>query len=1080
MRIRRRAKVKHVVLAVLPVVGFAVPALTLGSSYSAFSGSTSNPNNSWSTITPTVTLAQTVFKGPFPYATTGSLSGFLASETVAYRLDGATAMTGSPSAVDAGGSATITALSIPSAAEGAHTVWVDGGGGSTASIGITIDTIAPVASASTSPAANGYGWNNTTPVQVTLSATDTGGTGVSQIRYTTDGSDPTVSGTTSTYTTPFNVAATTTVKYYATDVAGNTSAVGTKQVNIDAAGPTNSIVLSDVTGNAAKSTNTVYYRGASAGSFTLTNTVTDASSGALSSATAALGATTTGWTHTPSTVSTPAGGPFVSNTFSWASSTTSSPTESVTGADKSGNTVATGLTFVNDSTAPAGGTVDATGLVGTGTRYSTSTSVSVAFTTGTDGGSGLAGSGRKLWKATAPTLSNGTCGAFGGYSTLATDPASPYADTVTDQTCARYQYTVPDLVANSATYTSGDVKVDSTAPSTPTFSVSAMTNTYASGTTIYYKSNAASGSFTMTGSSTDAASGVVSYAYQALGTNWTSTAGALGVNTYAWSGAPAAPGTKTFTATNNATLTSATSSFTMTSDITAPAGAAVTYTNGLVATMSPTITLTTPTDAGSGVNAATAVLQRKQAPTTLGVCGGYTSFATIATAPATSYVDTVTNGYCYMYQYIVYDNVGNTATVTSANVLKVDYYSQVYGTAGLVSYWRMGEQSGGYDTFTGTAGNSLMPHAMDDGSTWVLRTGSEAAPIFTNGNRIRQNGASGFDIYSSAGLGTADYSVEADIYVASSVANFWPGVMGRMLASNINNANNSCYFAQADSTGWQLFSKVTGTTTQIGSYSQSLSAGTTYNLRMSMVGSSIKVFVNGVQRISVTNSAVNNTGVAGLSYWSSATGSNTVGMHIDNFAVYPLVADSKGTNTGDYWYGPVLETAGALGGNDVTTAVQFSGSSYASIPDAATLDLGDTMSAELWFKRGDAGTGLQTLLDKGSTAIKVGLISGKPTLYKSAGAGAGTIIVQHGTAITDTTWHHLVVVKNAAGTCYVYLDNVAASASGSGKTLANTSSALLIGGSSGEYFNGTVDDVSLYSTALSSVVVDEHYAAGNG
>jgi hypothetical protein len=259
-----------------------------------------------------------------------------------------------------------------------------------------------------------------------------------------------------------------------------------------------------------------------------------------------------------------------------------------------------------------------------------------------------------------------------------------------------------------------------------------------------------------------------------------------------------------------------------------------------------------------------------------------------------------------------------------------------------------------------------------------------------------------------------------------------------------------------------------------------LVAGTTYNLRLTMVGSSIKLFVDGVQRISVTNSAVNNTGVAGISYWSSATGSNTVGMHIDNFATQPATVDSKGTNNGDYWFGPVVETAGAIVG-DSDTAATFDGSSnYASIPDSATLDLGDTLSAELWFKRSNAGVGLQTLLDKGSTSYKVALITGKPTLYKSTGAGAGTIIVQHSTAIADTNWHHLVIVKAASGTCYVYLDNVAASASGSGKTLANTASPLRIGGSSSEFFAGSVDEVSMYSTALTSTNVSDHYLIGHG
>jgi hypothetical protein len=38
----------------------------------------------------------------------------------------------------------------------------------------------------------------------------------------------------------------------------------------------------------------------------------------------------------------------------------------------------------------------------------------------------------------------------------------------------------------------------------------------------------------------------------------------------------------------------------------------------------------------------------------------------------------------------------------------------------------------------------------------------------------------------------------------------------------------------------------------------------------------------------------------------------------------------------------------------------------------------------------------------------------------------------------------------------------------------------LIGGSTGEFFNGSVDEVSLYSTALSAATVTDHYTVGNG
>ena len=75
------------------------------------------------------------------------------------------------------------------------------------------------------------------PVDVTLSATDSGGSGLKEIRYTTDGSDPTASSGT-VYSGPFSVSATSTVKYRAFDNADNAEAVKSQLIRVDAVAPT--------------------------------------------------------------------------------------------------------------------------------------------------------------------------------------------------------------------------------------------------------------------------------------------------------------------------------------------------------------------------------------------------------------------------------------------------------------------------------------------------------------------------------------------------------------------------------------------------------------------------------------------------------------------------------------------------------------------------------------------------------------------------------------------------------------------------------------------------------------------------
>jgi hypothetical protein len=71
-------------------------------------------------------------------------------------------------------------------------------------------------------------------VKVSLSAIDAG-SGVGSIRYTTDGSTPSLSS--AAYGAPFTVASTRTVKFRAYDNDGNASAVGATHLRIETTGP---------------------------------------------------------------------------------------------------------------------------------------------------------------------------------------------------------------------------------------------------------------------------------------------------------------------------------------------------------------------------------------------------------------------------------------------------------------------------------------------------------------------------------------------------------------------------------------------------------------------------------------------------------------------------------------------------------------------------------------------------------------------------------------------------------------------------------------------------------------------------
>jgi hypothetical protein len=111
-----------------------------------------------------------------------------------------------------------------------------------------------------------------------------------------------------------------------------------------------------------------------------------------------------------------------------------------------------------------------------------------------------------------------------------------------------------------------------------------MTNTFAVGNTVYYRSDATSGSFTVTASSTDSHSGIGSYTFGSAGGGWVSTPGVSGVNTYSWAAGSPVTTNPTVSATNGAGLVSTGNpTITLTPDITAPSGGSVDAT-GLVGT----------------------------------------------------------------------------------------------------------------------------------------------------------------------------------------------------------------------------------------------------------------------------------------------------------------------------------------------------------------------------------------------------------------------------------------------------------------------------------------------------------------
>jgi hypothetical protein len=268
---------------------------------------------------------------------------------------------------------------------------------------------------------------------------------------------------------------------------------------------------------------------------------------------------------------------------------------------------------------------------------------------------------------------------------VATDPAASYTDPATLATanCYQYQYIVADLLGNTTTYYSNDIKIDVTAspPSAPTFTYSNLLNAYGTGGTVYYPANVAGGHFTVTAGAIDLQSGISGYTLPSLGSGWTTPSGITGVQTYTWSTTnPVTLGAQNATASNSALTAGSAATITLVSDITAPPTGSLSYSS---APTSPalTVTLAAGVDSQSGVGST--LLQRSYTTLSGSTCGStYTSFATVATNPGATFQDSVSNGKCYKYQLLVTDHVGNSSITPSATIAKVNTAAVYYQTSG--------------------------------------------------------------------------------------------------------------------------------------------------------------------------------------------------------------------------------------------------------------------------------------------------------------------------------------------------------------------------------------------------------------
>jgi len=197
-------------------------------------------------------------------------------------------------------------------------------------------------------------------------------------------------------------------------------------------------------------------------------------------------------------------------------------------------------------------------------------------------------------------------------------------------------------------------------------------------------------------------------------------------------------------------------------------------------------------------------------------------------------------------------------------------------------------------------------------------------------------------------------------------------------------------------------------------------------------------------------------------------------------------ADASGNgHAGTYSGGVALGRAGAVAGTN-DAAVLFDGTSgQVTCGHPTAFDLTSNFSLECWFQAvalpPSSGNG-RWFLGKdvaGGRSYDFGLLNNAGTIDQCVQINGTSY---YGATVTlDGLWHHTVATY-ASSTLRFYLDGIAGPTASASTPPAVTTTDLLIGarGYSGfqEFFNGTLDEVALYSAALSAARITAHYNAG--
>jgi RHS repeat-associated protein len=200
----------------------------------------------------------------------------------------------------------------------------------------------------------------------------------------------------------------------------------------------------------------------------------------------------------------------------------------------------------------------------------------------------------------------------------------------------------------------------------------------------------------------------------------------------------------------------------------------------------------------------------------------------------------------------------------------------------------------------------------------------------------------------------------------------------------------------------------------------------------------------------------------------------------------PAASSTFASTVGNYsgtWTGsPTLGAPGALNGDTNTADALTANTQVGTVPDASALSKTNNFSLELWVKR-TKNAASQAVIGKPLTTTTKNenyafWFDTSNKIRFEVGAGTKSATVTSAAAL-DTNWHH-IVGSFASGTLKIYVDGaLSASATASFTTATANTNSLNIGLSGTSDYNGSLDELALYNTALTATQVTDHYNKGH-